>query len=79
MSKYTVEIDDTITDIEAASLAALANIVRGKGKRIRVWSSSLIPLIDTKFDDVYNLIEDKPLYREVVNAEGRISDALRGL
>lgn len=53
---YAVEVDGKQMRIKADSLAALANLVRGKGKRIRVWSPAGIELIDTTFGDAYNLV-----------------------
>lgn len=59
MNRYNVEIDGIESTICADSLAALANLVRGKGKRIKVWSSVGIMLIDTQYGDAYDLIKEE--------------------
>lgn len=57
MNTYTVEIDGISTKLHADSLAALTDLVRGKGNRIKVWSSTGIMLIDTFFGDTYHLVK----------------------
>lgn len=63
MPVYEIRYDDTsLFELEAASLAAVANIVRqeilkSRVKRVRVWvNHSGVQLIDTKFGDAYDLI-----------------------
>lgn len=56
MNPYKVEIDGVVSEVRADSLAELSNIVRGKGRRIKVWSPVGVMLIDTLFGDVYYLI-----------------------
>lgn len=52
---YTVEIDGVREEMHADSLAELATKLRGRGKRIKVWSPSGMQLIDTEYGDVYAL------------------------
>ncbi len=54
---YSVETDGVKSQVNAASLAELANKIRGTGKHIRVWSQSGLFLLDTKLGDPYNLIQ----------------------
>jgi len=54
---YSVETDGVKSQVNAASLAELANKIRGTGKYIRVWSQSGLLLVDTKIDNAYNLIQ----------------------
>ena len=54
---YKVEIDGVRSCLKADSLAALCNLVRGKGKRVKVWSPANLEMIDTAFGDAYNLIQ----------------------
>lgn len=65
MSTYTVEIDGNLEEVVAASLAELANKVRGQGKHYRVWAESGLLLIDTQFGDVYNLTNEKQWSNEL--------------
>lgn len=56
MMLYTIEVDGVKEEMHAESLAAVANKLRGRGKRIKVWSGVGIMLIDTLFGDIYGLI-----------------------
>lgn len=55
---YTVEIDGVQSNVMALSLAEVANQIRGKGKRFKVWSPVGLPLIDTLHGDNYALIKN---------------------
>ena len=53
---WTVAIDGIERQIENASLAGVANAIRGTGKHFRVWSPQGVLMIDTEFGDIYGLI-----------------------
>ena len=55
---YTVRYNESeeLSKVAALSLAELANKVRGKADRVRVWSARGVQLVDTKFGDAYDLV-----------------------
>ncbi len=55
---YSIQYDEQEPPftMHGLSLAVIANKVRGKAKRIRVWSPAGVQLIDTKFGDTYKLV-----------------------
>ncbi len=53
---YRVMIDGVDSEMQASSLAEVANRIRGKGLRFKVWSPAGVQLIDTLFGDTYGLV-----------------------
>lgn len=54
--RWLVEIDNKAEIVEAWSLAAVCNQVRGRGKHIRVDSPEGIQMVNTQFGDPYELV-----------------------